>query len=149
MNRLWSKIKISLFFIASILNLHKCSNTNVYYNIKSKLGKIIYFKLRRFEKNLIKQSKLSQHLEFLRTCLTYNLSPTFIKYKTSVHRIASSFQYKHSLFGMLLFDYREKSNIWNKLNLYNLLENTDLEIKFKQEIILTFINNRILFSKRI
>ncbi len=33
---------------------------------------------------------------------------------------------------MLLFDYREKSNIWNKLNLYNLREKTDLETKFKQ-----------------
>jgi len=70
---------ILLFIIKCFHRINK--RKSIINTICEKYGSDTMKYFRQFEKVKLKQFRLEQHNEFLRSCLIYNVIPKFIRYK--------------------------------------------------------------------
>ena len=70
-------ITLVLIFIIKILNPR---NKNIYTYLDTKYGKPVVTLYRKFLKVKLKLSKINSDIEFLNTCINYNLYPKFLNF---------------------------------------------------------------------
>ena len=87
-----------MIFVAVLYSLiSKLFNTalpsNYIVSTRSKYGETTFLTIRKIEKLTIKLQKCKCDLEFIRLCIIYNLTPTFIKINLWKKRLKDTSQY--------------------------------------------------------
>ena len=115
-----NSVKIALFFIAKLLLTKSAKNNySLYTKIQGAADRSVYQRMRTIEKEMKKSIKIKQDIEFIRSCITYNLKPKFTQFKVTSQALRNSASYNTCQQRLLKTELRDKQRINTKLSKSN------------------------------
>ena len=132
-----------MIFVAVLYSLLiKLFNTalpsNYILSTRSKYGETTFHTIRKIEKLSTKLQKCKCDLEFIRLCLIYNLTPTFVKIKLWKKRIKTTSEFSHFKQFCLKKEYqnRYKDSIKYETETNKLMDNLKTKMTYSDYILL-------------